>query len=43
MEHASNLKFSKTVIDSYLSFMKEKENNTRMTIILDIKQINVLI
>jgi vacuolar protein sorting-associated protein 13A/C len=37
MEHASNLKFSKSVVDSYLSFMKEKESNTRITIILDVK------
>ncbi|CAD8180234.1 unnamed protein product [Paramecium pentaurelia] len=43
MEHASNLKFSRNVIDSYLSFMKEKESNTRISIILDVKKINLLI
>lgn len=43
MEHASNLKFSRNVIDTYLSFMKEKESNTRISIILDVKKINLLI
>ena len=43
MEHASNLRFSKKIVDTNLSFIKEKESNTRIALIVDIPKINILI